>query len=121
MTRPADVTVEDLLRGHDAGVIATARRLRRLVTSAVPEAGEKVWAGWHGVGYRHPQAGFFCGIFPNEHSVALYFEHGAHLPDPAGLLSGNGRRGRSVVFQRPDEIPADQIIELIDAAIEYRG
>ncbi|WP_119731420.1 DUF1801 domain-containing protein [Thermomonospora amylolytica] len=76
--------------------------------------------GWHGFGYHHPQAGHLCGVFPRERTVSLFFEHGAHLPDPASILTGSGSRGRSVVVERAGQLPADQIIALIDAAADHR-
>ncbi|MEV4751827.1 DUF1801 domain-containing protein [Streptosporangium sp. NPDC049248] len=121
MAQQDDLTVEDLLRGHDPAVVTAALWLRDLVISTVPDAREKVWPGWHGFGYRHPRAGYLCGVFPRERTVSLFFEHGARLPDPACLLTVSGRRGRSVVVERAGELPTDQIIALIDAAIDHRG
>ncbi|WP_433372172.1 DUF1801 domain-containing protein [Streptosporangium sp. CA-115845] len=112
------MTVEELLRGHDPQVAETALWLRDLVASALPDAKEKVWPGWHGFGYRHPTAGYLCGIFPRESEVSLFFEHGSCLPDPAGILRESGRRGRSVVLARPAPLLTEQILELIDAALE---
>ncbi|MFD8079648.1 DUF1801 domain-containing protein [Streptomyces sp. NPDC059718] len=120
MPANGDLTVEELLQDHTSDVVAAALWLRSLVKSAVPDASEKVWPGWHGIGYRHPEVGYICGIFPHKRIVKLFFEHGDDLPDPSHILTGTGRRGRSVVIDQPDQVPADQIIDLIDAAIDHR-
>lgn len=120
MSAHGGLTVEGLLQGHAPEVVAATVWLRDLVRSAVPDASEKVWPGWHGIGYRHPEAGYVCGIFPHTRIVRLFFEYGADLPDPSRILTGSGRRGRSVVIDHPDQLPAAQIIDLIDAAIDHR-
>ena len=55
-----------------------------------PEAVEKAYPSWHGIGYRLPESGYFCGICPLADSVKLGFEFGVLLPDPQGLLEGQG-------------------------------
>jgi len=100
--------------------VTAARWLRDLVRSALLDAREKVWPGWHGFGYHHPEAGYVCGLFPRGDTVSLFFEHGANLPDPAGLLVSSGRRGRSIVVSQVGRPAADQIVALIDAAVEQR-
>ncbi|MFI6816060.1 DUF1801 domain-containing protein [Nonomuraea sp. NPDC050328] len=121
MTQQKNVSVDDLLRDHHSEVVDTARWLRAVVLAAMPDAREKVWPGWHGFGYHHPQMGYICGIFPRARTVSLFFEHGTHLPDPAKILTPSGRRGRSVVMERPGHYPADQITAVIDAAVDHRG
>ncbi|WP_020393410.1 DUF1801 domain-containing protein [Kribbella catacumbae] len=120
MSAPGDLTVKDLLQGHTINVVTAALWLRDLVRSTIPDASETVWPGWHGIGYRHPEAGYVCGIFPHESNVKLFFEYGADLPDPAHILTGSGRRGRSVAIDHPDQVPPARIIDLIDAAIDHR-
>jgi hypothetical protein len=58
------VTPDELLDDHTPAVRALAQRLRRLVRSVCPEASERVYPGWHGLGFHHPDVGYFCGISP---------------------------------------------------------
>lgn len=81
-----EITPEHILIGYSSRVQALTARLRRLVTDAVPEATERAYPVWHGIGFRHPRSGYFCGIFPQKDGVRLYFEYGALLADPDGLL-----------------------------------
>ncbi len=115
------MTPDELLAEHSTQVAALAGRLRSFMTSVVPEANERVYPGWHGIGYRHPHAGYLGGIFPLEDSVKLLFEHGALLPDPAGLLSGDGSQTRHVELYEWDETLIPGLEDLVAAAIELRS
>ena len=96
MVAPA-LTPEQLLARYSPGIRALAASLRRLVCVTVPEASEYVNAGWGALGYRHPEAGYFCGVFPFADHVKLLFEHGAdvsyhdpHVPLFAGMRKNVG-------------------------------
>jgi hypothetical protein len=74
------------------------------VLASDPDLSEKGYPGWRGVGYRHPDAGYVCGIFPQPGGeLRLLFEHGAALADPEGLLQGSGTQTRYLVVDRVDE------------------
>lgn len=118
VNRPEDLEAAELLLDHDDHVVATAQWLRELVTATVPDAVERVYRGWHGFGYRHPVAGYFCAVFPRAETVQLSFEHGARLQDPHGLLTGSGSQVRYVDVGAPGDPPADLLGRLIDAAAE---
>lgn len=109
---------EDLLADHTPEVRALAGELRQLIRAAVPEATEKAYPGWQGIGYRHPQAGYFCGIFPTADLVKLGFEFGVLLPDPDGLLEGSGSQMRWVLLRPGGAIPGDPIQALLQAALD---
>lgn len=121
VNRPEDLAAANLLADHDRPVVATALWLRRLVQAAVPDAVESAYLGWHGLGYRHPEAGYFCAIFPRAAEVRLSFEHGTLLRDPHRLLRGTGRQVRYVEVLGPGDPPAELLVELVDAAVELRS
>ncbi len=85
------------------------------------DAEERVYPGWHGLGYIHPEAGYVCGIFPRGDHVRLGFEHGHLLPDPDGLLTAAGSQVRYVVVQPGTTLPATGIRDLIADAVELRA
>ena len=91
--------------------------LRSLVRATAPEAKEVPYPSWHGIGYRHPQSGYFCAIFPQEDYVKLGFEYGVLLPDPDGLLEGTGKQVRYVMIHQLADIHAGAIRDLIVAAL----
>ena len=106
-----------LLAEHTDQVAAVAGWLREVVLGALPDASERVYRGWHGFGYHHPEAGYVCAVFPRADEVLLAFERGVLLDDPAGLLEGDGRTVRWVRVTTPGEPPADRLVQLIDAAV----
>ncbi len=63
------------LLGYPRKIRAMAQRLRRLTRHAAPEAIEKVYPGWRGIGYYHPQNGYFCCIVPQPDRVKLGFKN----------------------------------------------
>ena len=66
---------EMLLLEYSRQIRALATRLRRLTRHAVPEAIEKVYPGWLGIDYYHPQSGNLSDIFPQPDRSKLGFEH----------------------------------------------
>ena len=112
-----EARVEDILAGHERGVVATAEALRRLVLDTLPEDTREVaYPGWHGIGYRHARAGYVCGIFPLDDSVRLSFERGVDLSDPDGDLAGEGSQVRWVEARSERELPRESIIRLVNEA-----
>ena len=62
------------------------------------------YPGWRCIAYRHPKAGYVCGLFPVRGTVKLYFEQGARVPDPLGILQGQGRQTRFMEFFTVEEV-----------------
>lgn len=117
-------TTEDILRGHTPDVQATTERLRAIILDAAPELTEKAYAGWHGIGYTHPQAGYVCAIFLHEHNVKLGFEHGASLYDPDGLLkpgASQGKQVRYLEFHTGQDVDANVVVSFLFDAIRLKA
>jgi len=112
------MTPAELLAEHTPEVAVLTDRLRCIVRSALPEATERVYAGWHGFGYVDTAAGYVCGIFPIADRVKLGFEHGAAVPDPDGLFTSGGSQVRYVELAPGDEIDEPAITDLIADAVE---
>ena len=108
---------EDILADHSPEVRELVQRLRELVKATIPEATETAYASWHGIGYRHPQSGYFCAIFPQADDVRLGFEFGVLLPDPEGILEGTGKQVRYVHLNTAERIPVASIQPLLLAAL----
>jgi len=114
----ADTQVEDILEGHDPEARALVERLRKIIREVVPTATESAHPVWHSIGYRHPESGYFCGIFPQADRVDLAFEFGVLLPDPDGLLEGAGKQVRYVRVRRDKDIRVRALKKLLLAAID---
>lgn len=107
----------DILAPHSERVRALAERLRSVIAAAMPEASEKANPGWHAITYRHPKAGYVCGLFPLDDCVQLVFEFGVLLPDPEGILTGNGRQVRSVMVRTMRDVRVRALRALIAEAL----
>ncbi|NKX53108.1 DUF1801 domain-containing protein [Arthrobacter mobilis] len=120
--KPA-VTPEHILTGHTPEIVDLANQLRGLVRAAAAELAETAYPVWHAIGYRHPAAGYVCGIFPYADHLKVYFEHGRFLPDPAGVLEGDGQQTRYVRIQDEDELAAKApaLADLVTAGIGFKN
>ena len=108
---------EDILVDHSLEVRSLVEQLRSLIRETVPEAAELAYPVWHAIGYRHPHSGYFCGIFPHTDRVNLAFEFGVLLPDPQGILEGDGKQVRYMRIREPADIHSEAIQDLIQSAL----
>lgn len=95
-------------------------RLRQAVLKVIPEASERVYLGWRGIGFHHPDAGYVCAIFPGADRVRLGFERGHLLYDPDQRLEGTGNRVRYLTVTRWDPDLPVMLEALLDQAISLR-
>ena len=100
-------------------VAALARDTMRLLADIRPDLVGTVRTGWGSINYRHPRAGFVCGIFPMPDRVSLLFEQGRLLSSP--LLEGDGRQVRFIRLVPGAPLPADEIAILLAEAIALRS
>ena len=116
----SEITPDHILIGYSPRVQSLAGRLRNLVRETVPDAAERAYPVWRGIGFRHPESGYYCGIFPQEDWGRLVFEYGALLADPDDLLKGNGKQTRYVQIGRQEDILVLSLKRLIRSAVEFR-
>lgn len=116
-SRESVPTPEDFLDDYPERIRSTANALRTLIRDMLPAATERVYPGWKAIGYRDPEVGYLCGIFPRREHVRLLFEHGASLRDPDGLFDGGGAQTRFLTIPGPEAIPEAGIRRLILAAL----
>jgi hypothetical protein len=108
------------LREHHAPAAELALWTRDAVVRADPDLRERVYPGWQGVGFRHPEAGYVCAIFPRDRAVELLFEHGAAMVDPEGVLEGAGSQTRVIRVEAPSDATAELIFRYVQQAIAER-
>ena len=113
----ANVTAAALLREHTPEVVKLVDHLRTAIRETLPDSEERVYPGWHGIGYHDPRVGYVCAIFPKAEHVDLAFEQGALLPDPDGLLARGGKKVRYVEITELNEALEGELRALIEAAI----
>ena len=116
-----EIIAQTILADHTPEICALCERLRGLAREAMPTATEHGYAGWHAIAYRHPAAGYVCGIFPFADSVRFLFEHGVLLHDIDRVLTGGGKQTRYIDLKPGDSIPADALRVLIAEAVALRS
>ena len=117
-------TPEQLLADYPPEIGFLTSILRRLVREVLPDATERAYPGWHGIGYRHPGAGYICAIFLNPEMVKLGIGYSAMLPDPKRLLKPGPSAGKQVRYLEVCEesgIDPEAIRDLLVAAVEFRS
>lgn len=115
------MTPEELLDEHTPDVVALAEELRALVAAVMPNAEERVYAGWHGFGYVDPDAGYVCAIFPMAESVRLSFEYGHRLEGHADLFTGGATQVRYIDLVPGEEYDAELLGDVILDAYELQA
>jgi hypothetical protein len=114
------MTPDDILIDHTPEVRAIADALRRLIHDTIDGMTERAYPGWHAIGFRHPAAGYVCGIFPFADYVRFVFEHGRQLADPQGVLRGDGKQVRYIDLRDVAGIPDDAVRLLLLEAVALR-
>lgn len=111
--------LDAFLAAYDLAVQDLARRARVLILAAMPEAVEQFDAPARLIGYGFDRTyrGLVCGIALQRGYVNLMFARGAELPDPAGLLTGTGKRARHVKLRQPADLAAPALASLLAAAV----
>src|SRR5688572_22438083 len=118
------ITPEQILQDHDLYIQQLAEKLRELIKRNIPEVVEKAYPGWRAIGYRHPKAGYICGIFPYPDKLNLAFEHGASLFDSDHLLKSpptSSKQVRYFEIRSLEDIKETAISDFLAQAIFIRG
>jgi hypothetical protein len=128
--RPApkadELPVELFLEGFSPEHRAIADQLRTLVLETVPDATERVRAGWRLIGYDLPighRNVFFAWVFPEIKHVHLGFPWGVRLLDADAHLEGAGitKRARWLTFRSGDPIDRQLLEGLVLEAAALAG
>lgn len=116
-----DDDIAGLLAGRERKIATLAGRVIATVRKLRPDLEPRVRLGWGSVNFRHPAAGFVCGVFPQRVDVILVFEHGRELMSP--LLEDNGKvkQVRWIRFRPGDRMPVNDLGILLAEAIALRS
>ncbi|WP_213982596.1 DUF1801 domain-containing protein [Sphingomonas sp. dw_22] len=130
MTSPADpddveatqVQVEGFIARFSEQIADRVSAGRAVLRARLPGVTELVYDNYnalaiaYGPGIKTSEAVFSLAVYPR--NVLLYFLPGVGLPDPEGLLQGEGRRGRYVCLTDVALLDEPAVIALIDAALD---
>jgi hypothetical protein len=117
----SNAEVEGFLAFSRPEIRDIALELRNLISSACPNATEKVL--WGGLSYHNstkggPVKGAICQIELERDQVRISFIHGARLRDPDSWLTGNQLSKRYLVIDSYEQTPWNAIRSLIEEAAE---
>jgi hypothetical protein len=105
--------VDDYIAKVPPALHAVAAELRRLVRAAAPDATESIKWGQP----VYDAGGPFAALKAYPRWITLTFWRGAALPDPEGVLEGDGDRMRHARFSDVGQVRADAIAELVGRAV----
>ncbi len=109
---------ELFLDGFPGPIRDLAEQLRGIVRRTVPEAIERVRAGWRIVGYDIPSGRktiYFAFVAPEPKHVHMGFAFGTVMRDPDGVLLGAGvtKKVRWLTFRPGDTIDEPMLATLV--------
>ena len=118
--RAPDPEYLKLLQPYGEGILKLALAARKLILEEAPEANEFIYEVYtiadHFAFTERPSDAF---VFTTTHAnwVNLGFNFGASLPDPLGLLNGEGKWIRHIRIARATDLVAPGIRDLLRTAI----
>src|SRR4026209_1628989 len=109
--------IETYVRSIEPGQRALVHSLRRLVKAQAPHVGELMkWGNVCWVG-----AGNVCLIHVADDRLDFGFFMGASLPDPSGILVGNGKFLRMVKVRKTADIRPPALAAIVASAVAFDG
>ena len=125
MTESPEAQLERFLDAYTPEVAATARAVLAKMRKRLPHADEMVYDNYNalvcgfGPTERASEALFSIAIYPEY--IRLFFVRGAQLPDPKGLLEGEGNRVRSIRLENEQTFDRADVKALMKTAVEMAG
>ena len=121
------VSPQDQLDGfiakYSPEVQAQARAILAKMRELLPHATEMVYDNYNALvcgfcpGDRPSEAIFSIALYPRH--VSLFFIQGATLPDPYGILKGDGNQVRQVRLNGPEDLDLPAIRETMEIAMQH--
>jgi hypothetical protein len=110
------------LSSFDLSVGELALALREIVLEEAPAAVESMFrvyalVFWYSVTGKMPDAFVHIVVYPK--GVNLMFVRGAELPDPDGVLVGEGKIIRHIKVRRPEDLKNRHLRKFIRTALKH--
>ena len=111
----ANKKINTFLSSYNEEVFNHALKLREVILAKLPGISEQVDLPARMIAYCFGQkyAEMICTIIPSEKGLKLGFYKGNELPDPDGLLQGNGKISRYVEIKSEKEIKSAALKRLL--------
>ena len=114
-----DKDFEAILAAYPQHVQAIAVAVRKLIFATLPQPLEMIEASPKivGYGFGHRYADLVCSLIPSKTGVKLGLAYGASLPDPTGLLEGEGKVHRHIAFRSAADVKKPGVKALLKSAL----
>ncbi|HET6862814.1 MAG TPA: DUF1801 domain-containing protein [Pyrinomonadaceae bacterium] len=117
------VQVAGFISKFEPSIAKIVRESRSVLRTQFPSANELVYDNYNAlaIGYspseRTSEVVFSLAVYPRW--VDLYFMHGRSLPDPNGLLEGNGKQGAFVRLKDASTLKLPAVNRIISQALKH--
>jgi hypothetical protein len=116
------MNLDEALERYDPAATALGRRVVEELTSLVPGAQPIVFVASYAVtvsfSFTDRWKDGFCFVAFYRNHANLSFHHGAELPDPAGILNGEGKQIRHIRIDAPGILDRPEVRALVLCAAE---
>jgi len=108
-------SVEAFLSGYDETVFSNGLKLRKIILANLPAITEQVDRSARMIAYCYGQkyAEMICTMIPSKKGLKIGFYKGNELPDPSGILKGEGKISRYVEIKSDSEIKSAALKSLL--------
>jgi hypothetical protein len=118
---PTARQVADAIARYTPEIADALTACRRRLCARVPRGFELVYDNYNalaiGYAYADQASASLVSIAAYPRWVTLFFLYGRDLPDPLGLLQGDGARVRSIRLGAPDDLDRPAVCRLLDLAL----
>jgi hypothetical protein len=121
-TQATETQIDGFIDRFTPEIAGRVRAARAILRARLPGANELVYDNYNALAIGYAPGGRATGavlslaIYPR--NILLYFLPGVSLPDPAGLLQGEGRQGRYICLTAAALLDDPAVVALIDAAFD---
>lgn len=123
--RPPHPQLLEFLAAYPAQAADLFLAVREFVLQEAPEASEVVFDGYSAVSitftFTESWTAGFCHVVAYSKHVNLGFNRGSQLPDPHGVLIGDGNWVRHISIHTAGDLSLPYLRDYIQAAIEEIG
>jgi hypothetical protein len=118
---PAAGQVADFISRYAPEMAAALSACRKKLRARITRGYELVYDNYNalaiGYAYADKASASLVSIAGYPRWVTLFFLYGSGLPDPEGLLEGDGVRVRSIRLASPDDLDRPAVHRLLDLAL----
>ena len=118
---PTERRIAGFIDKYTPEIAAQLRDARQRLRARFPRGVEMVFDNYNalvfGIGASDQSRDSFISVAAYPRWVTLFFQDGAGLDDPEGLLEGDGKQVRGIRLRTPADLDAPAVVALIEQAV----